>query len=127
MSEPRTGSTPNPWEVAWLLWNYTDNEHFYYVMLKPNGLEIGKEDPAYPGNQRFLFTQTTPYPIGESNSVRVTQRDGTFKVWVNGAFITEFKDKERPYTSGAIGLYAEDSDVHFELGAAALGADGVTA
>src|SRR5262245_14317418 len=38
----RTGSAPNPWEVGWLLWHYTDDQHFYYVILKPNGWEIGK-------------------------------------------------------------------------------------
>src|SRR3989442_2904189 len=43
---------PNPWEVAWVLWHYTDSTHFYYLILKPNGWELGKEDPAYPDNQR---------------------------------------------------------------------------
>ena len=46
----------NPWEVAWLLWHYTDDQHFYSIVLKPNGWELGKEDPAYPGAQRFLAT-----------------------------------------------------------------------
>ncbi|MDH6519748.1 hypothetical protein M2163_003267 [Streptomyces sp. SAI-135] len=36
----------NPWEVPWLVWAYTDPEHFYYVTLKPNGWELGKRDPA---------------------------------------------------------------------------------
>ncbi|MGI5527604.1 hypothetical protein ACQEVX_09325 [Streptomyces syringium] len=40
---------PNPWEVPWLVWAYTDPEHFYYITLKPNGWELGKRDPAYPG------------------------------------------------------------------------------
>ena len=56
----RTGSPPNPWEVAWVLWHYTDNSHFYYFVAKPNGWELGKEDPAYPGAQRFLATGATP-------------------------------------------------------------------
>ena len=45
---------PNPWEVAWLVWQYTDDHHFYSIVLKPNGWELGKEDPAYPAAQRFL-------------------------------------------------------------------------
>jgi hypothetical protein len=28
---------PNPWEVAWVLWRYTDNEHFYSFIVKPDG------------------------------------------------------------------------------------------
>jgi hypothetical protein len=43
---------PNPWEVGWAVWAYSDPTHFYYLALKPNGCEIGKADPAYPGNQR---------------------------------------------------------------------------
>src|SRR5205823_3621365 len=49
----RTGAAPNPWEVGWLVWHYTDNDHFYYFIPKPNGWELGKRDPAYPGGQRF--------------------------------------------------------------------------
>src|SRR5262245_24140693 len=24
----RTGSAPNPWEVAWVVWNYTNSDHY---------------------------------------------------------------------------------------------------
>ena len=33
VAQLRTGSDPNPWEVAWLLWNYTDDQHFYALAL----------------------------------------------------------------------------------------------
>jgi len=52
----RQGSAPNTWEVGWVLWHFTDDVHFYSFMLKENGWELGKEDPAYPGAQRFLAT-----------------------------------------------------------------------
>ena len=29
----REDGEPNAWEVAWLLWNYTDNNHFYALAL----------------------------------------------------------------------------------------------
>jgi hypothetical protein len=51
---------PNAWEVGWILWHYTDDHHFYYLILKPNGFELGKEDPGYPGDQRFLVTSSAP-------------------------------------------------------------------
>ena len=38
----REDGEPNAWEVAWLLWNYTDNNHFYALALKPNGWEVSK-------------------------------------------------------------------------------------
>lgn len=61
-------SEPNPWEVGWLLWCFSpdpthpydpsptsnSNFRFYAVVLKPNGWEVSKQDPAYPGGQRFL-------------------------------------------------------------------------
>jgi hypothetical protein len=106
--------TPNSWEVAWFLWHYTDNVHFYYVLLKPTGWELGKEDPAYPGAQRFLATGSSPtFAVGQSHRVRVVQVGSTITVTANGAPLVRFTDSERPYTSGAIGLYTEDAEAHF--------------
>ncbi|GAC1610355.1 MAG: hypothetical protein NVS3B26_16660 [Mycobacteriales bacterium] len=109
----RTGSPANAWEVGWLLWHYADNSHFYYVSLKPTGLELGKEDPAYPGAQRFLVTTGTAYPIGSSHTVRVVQVSNAVTVYVDGAVAASFQDVERPYTSGNLGLYDEDSVANF--------------
>src|SRR5687767_2697380 len=60
LEQLRTGSAPNPWESAWAVFGHTDDEHFYYVAFKPNGWELGKVDPAYPGAQRYLATGSTP-------------------------------------------------------------------
>jgi hypothetical protein len=112
----RTQSLPNPWEVAWLLWHYTDNEHFYYLILKPNGWELGKEDPLYPGNQRFLASASSPsFPIGTSYAIQVSHdQTNTIRVSVNGRLLTTFTDTERPYGAGQLGLYTEDSHVQFD-------------
>ena len=109
-------SKPKPWQVAWVLWNYTDNTHFYYFIPKPNGWELGKADPAYPGAQRFLATGTSPtYRIGRWYSVHVTQNaNNTITVSVDGQQIVTFTDTEEPYTAGHIGLYTEDAHVHFD-------------
>ena len=114
VSQLRTGSAPNPWEVPWLLWHYTDNYHFYYVILKPNGWELGKEDPAYPGAQRFLATGGGSFAVGPWYTVRVRQVGNTMTVWANGTELVTFTDNERPYASGRLGLYNEDSHVHFD-------------
>ena len=111
----RSGTPPNPWEVAWVLWHYTDDEHFYYFAAKPNGWELGKEDPAYPGAQRFLATGSAPaFPIGSWYRIRVAQAGDTIRVFVNDLLITTVTDQERPYTSGRIGLYTEDAEVYFD-------------
>lgn len=110
----RTGTQPNAWECAWVLWNHVDDAHFYYVVLKPNGFELGKADPAYPGAQRFLVTLDSPrFPIGSTHVVHVRQSGPTMSVWVDGILMTTFTDNERPYEAGHVGLYDEDSHALF--------------
>ncbi|RMB60335.1 LamG domain-containing protein [Tessaracoccus antarcticus] len=105
---------PNPWEVGWVLWNHTDDDHFYAVALKPNGWEISKQDPAYPGKQRYLATGDEPtFPIGESRRVEVTQDNGEMTVSVDGKVLASVIDRETPYRSGSIGFYTEDALVRF--------------
>lgn len=104
---------PNTWEVAWLVWAYTDPEHFYYITLKPNGWELGKRDPAYPGGQRFLATGERGFPVGKWYTVRVVQQGAHLQVAVDTAGLADFTDAERPYLQGALGAYTEDARVEF--------------
>jgi len=105
---------PNPWEVPWLVWAYADPEHFYYITLKPNGWELGKRDPAYPGGQRFLATGREKYPVGDWYTVRVEQRGPVLTVFAEGKPLVTFTDTERPYPGGRVGAYTEDAAVKFE-------------
>jgi hypothetical protein len=107
----RIGSEPNPWECAWLVWNYTDNEHFYYIALKPNGWELGKRDPAYPGGQRFLASGEDPFPIGAWHSFAISQDNARIVIRLNGVEVGSFTDAERPYPEGRLGLYSEDAEI----------------
>lgn len=105
----------NPWEVAWLVWHHTDNQHFYYVALKPNGWEIGKADPAFPGAQQFLASGTTPaFPVGPWYELRVRQVGAEMDVAVDGEPLARVLDPGDPYTGGSVGLYTEDAAVEFE-------------
>jgi len=113
VAQLRTGQPANPWEVGWVLWHYTDDAHFYYLLLKPNGWELGKEDPAYPGGQRFLATGGTPFAIGSWHSVSVSQVGNQITASADGTPLVSFLDNERPYLSGSVGLYSEDAYVHF--------------
>jgi len=113
VAHTRVNTAPNPWEVAWVAWNYTDDTHFYYLALKTNGWELGKEDPAYPGAQRFLATGSSPaFPIGNWYDMRIVQdASNKISVFVGGTLLTTFVDTERPYTSGRIAFYNEDARV----------------
>ncbi|MEV6212889.1 family 16 glycoside hydrolase [Kitasatospora sp. NPDC051914] len=104
---------PNSWEVAWVLWHYTDPQHFYYLALKPTGWELGKEDPAYPGSQRFLATGLPAYPIGPWYDVEIQQSGPTMSVTVQDRPLVTFTDEERPYLEGNVGLYSEDAHAEF--------------
>lgn len=109
----RPGS-PSPWEVGWVLWNYTDSAHFYAFALKPNGWELSKQDPAYPGGQRFLASGPTPRAqLGSWHTVDVVHAEDALAVSVDGVPTVRTQDAERPYHSGAVGLYCEDAVVEF--------------
>jgi hypothetical protein len=106
---------PNSWEAGWLLWRYTDDRHFYYLMLKPHGYELGKEDPAYPGDQRFLVTEDTPgFDLAAWHTLRIRQRGATITAYVNGHPLVTVQDHERPYFKGDAALYTEDAVAVFD-------------
>ncbi|MFD0318562.1 family 16 glycoside hydrolase [Streptomyces flavalbus] len=104
---------PNPWEAAWAVWHYTDDTHFYYLVLKPNGWELGKADPACPGNQCFLATHHGSYPVDDWHDVEVRQTGATMTVRVDGEPLVTHTDRTRPYPRGTVGLYTEDAVAEF--------------
>ncbi len=110
--------TPNPWEVGWFLWNYTDADHFYAVVLKPNGWEISKQDTDYEGNQRFLASgHDLTFAVGTSHHIQVTTTASeaglVMDVAVDGVHLATVTDAEHPYTTGSVALYCEDATVTF--------------
>jgi hypothetical protein len=106
---------PNAWEVGWVLWHYTSDQHFYYIILKPNGWELGKADPSYRGSQRYLATGTHPaFPTDRWYAVRVQQRGDAIQVSVDGHRLIRFADTQNPYLSGRVGLYTEDASATFQ-------------
>ncbi|MEP6779555.1 MAG: hypothetical protein ABJC26_06665 [Gemmatimonadaceae bacterium] len=108
----RRNSEPNAWEVAWVLWQYQDDEHFYYFIPKPNGWELGKRDPAYSGGQRFLATGTDQkFPVGHAYNVQIANRGNAITVTVDGVVLATVTDTERPYLTGRVALYSEDAEI----------------
>ena len=112
LKQLRTGSAPNPWECAWIVWHFSDFDHFYYLALKPNGWELGKRNPKYPGGQRFLATGNLSFAIGSWSRFRIAHIDNKITVTVNNMRLTTFVDSEKPiYRSGRLGIYTEDATV----------------
>ncbi|MGZ3575722.1 MAG: family 16 glycoside hydrolase [Vulcanimicrobiaceae bacterium] len=110
----RSGSSPYPCETGWILWHYTDDNHFYYFAPKTNGWELGKEDPSAPTARRYLATGTSPaFPVGTLQKIRIVQNGNAITVYDNGLKIVSVTDAKSPYTSGRFGLYCEDSEADF--------------
>jgi hypothetical protein len=107
--------SPHAWEVGWVVWHYTSNEGFYALTLEPTGWVLSKQDPAYPGGQRFLASGSTPsFRVGFSHTVGIVQIGNQITLTTDGKLLTRFTDEQRPYLTGAFGFYAEDSEAHFD-------------
>lgn len=117
----RQGDDPNPWEVVWLLWSYQDNDHFYALVLKPNGWEVSKQNPAYPGNQQFLASGSSPvFAVGRSYQVTLqvdttASDEMTATITVDGEHLATVTDSDSPYRAGPVGAYTEDATVEVTL------------
>jgi 1,2-diacylglycerol 3-beta-glucosyltransferase len=106
---------PHPWEVGWVLWHYTSNRSFYALTLEQHGWALSKQDPAYRGDERFLASGRTPgFPVGRAHRVQITQAGPTITIRADGHLLTRFTDTQRPYLTGSLGLYCEDSLARFE-------------
>lgn len=108
---------PNAWEVSWLVWNFIDDNHLYYFVLKPNGWEIGKRDPRYviPGvndGQKIIATGESVIapPMGQWYDFDIRVNGADADIYVNGVLACHFHDSDAGgLTAGKVGLYAEDA------------------
>ncbi len=108
----RTGSTPNPWEVGWVLFRYQDAKHFYYLIYKPNGVELGK---FVNDKQTFLATTSDPrMNIGSWDDYKIVVSGNNIKVYINDSKVIEATDGDSPLMTGKIGLYNEDAKVYYD-------------
>jgi 1,2-diacylglycerol 3-beta-glucosyltransferase len=113
----RTGQAgrPQPWEVGWVLWHYTADDRFYALTLEPTGWELSKQDPSYPGGERFLASGLAPrFPPGTAYTVGVVQVGNQITVSADGRVLARYTDRSDPYLGGAVGLYAEDAEATFD-------------
>jgi cellulose synthase/poly-beta-1,6-N-acetylglucosamine synthase-like glycosyltransferase len=112
----RAGSagSANPWEVGWVVWHYSSPQRFYALTLERHGWLLSKQDPAYPGGERFLASGRLPqFPLGATHQVGIIQVGGQILVSADGHLLAKFDDTQRPYETGAYGMYAEDSVATF--------------
>ena len=105
---------PNPWEVGWVVWHYTSEHSFYALTLEPTGWLLSKQDPAYPGGERFLASGPTPrFRVGVPHRVGIVQIGDQITVSADDHLLTRFTDTRQAYLRGSFGAYSEDSDARF--------------
>lgn len=114
----RKNSPANMWEVGWLFFRYSDTFHYYWLLVKPNGIELGKKDCDNCSNsvdgQKFLVTKSTPaLKYNTWNKVKVDMIGNNIKVFWNGNLVIDYTDKTMSpkLTSGNIAMYSEDAYV----------------
>lgn len=107
-----------PWEVFWLFFNYqtdtANKKKTNYIILKPNGLEIGKAT----GEVHQAILKTWPQPVslfGKDHRMRLQRLPTKMIITVDGSpdVVYEFaKDSEKPFDQkGNLGLYVEDAEI----------------
>ena len=108
LAQLRQNSPPNPWETAWIFWHYTDNFHYYALVLKTNGFQIEKKDKVELGHWQTVTIRHEGSSTGTPH----------IKVWVDGVKAADFGDNKinnsYKMSSGYIGLYNEDAMVNFD-------------
>jgi hypothetical protein len=117
----RQNSTPNPWEVAWIMWRFQDDWHHYYFIFKPNGVELGKKQNENQAEEQiFLYTANEPQlKINEWNTWRIKMSGNHIEIWLkvaDGSWLTvvDYHDDTPIVGPGNIGLYTEDAHVQFD-------------
>jgi glucose/arabinose dehydrogenase len=119
--QTRENTPAKQWEAAWILFRYTDDFHYYWFVVKPSGIELGKKDcdtctQPFQG-QVFLYTSETPtLKLGDWSNWQVSAIGNKIRIAVNGTEVVDFTDTTMSpqLGSGSIGLYDEDALVAFD-------------
>jgi hypothetical protein len=117
----RKNSPPNTWEVGWVFFRFSDTFHYYWLVVKPNGIELGKKDcdsctdPV--DGQQFLVTKSSPkITMNTWNSVKIDMVGNHIWVYWNGNLVIDYIDTAMSpiLASGQVSMYSEDAYVKFD-------------
>ncbi len=109
----RINSPPNAWECFWLVFNYLPSPDGFktanYVVLKPNGIEVGTMNSDV--GQKFLFTSNMPKMIlGVFNNYEIRKNNKTLEVLIDGVSLFNRTFEGLYDQAGTFGLYSEDAE-----------------
>jgi hypothetical protein len=114
----RQNSPANTWEVGWLFFRYSDTFHYYWLLVKPNGIELGKKDCDNCSDpvdgQKFLVTKSSPtLKMNTWNNVKIDMIGNNIKIYWNGNLVINYTDQTMSpkLASGSVAMYSEDAYV----------------
>lgn len=108
----RQNNSPNTWETAWVLFRFQDLTRYYYFILKPNGFELGKKHGS--DEQIFLATgENLKLELNKYYRLKILTQEANIQIFINEIKVIDYTDPS-PILNGSIGLYEEDSLVHFD-------------
>ena len=76
----RQNTPPNPWETAWIFWHWTDNFHYYALVLKTNGFQIEKKDNNNHNDSAEIYLIDVSHPkvkLGQWQTITIRHEDST--------------------------------------------------
>ncbi len=112
----RIGSTPNPWEVGWVVFGYKNDGKFKYLTLKPNGYGLELGESLLNDRQNFLYTSTLNkdfFPINKDYNVIINAQNNNITITINDKQYAQYSitNKDVLTVDGKYGFYTEDASV----------------
>ena len=96
-----------------MVWHYTSNQRFYALTLQPTGWVLSKRTPPTRATALSRVREDTGVQRGRLHTVGVVQVGDQMTVSADGHLLAQFTDTQRPYMTGAFGLYSEDAQARF--------------
>jgi hypothetical protein len=117
----RLNDPANSWEAGWVFFRYGDTFHYYWLVVKSNGVELGKKDcdncfDPFMG-QIFLKELESPtLQTGNWSTWSIQVIGNQIKVDIDGNQLIDYTDNtiSEKLREGAIALYTEDADVVYD-------------
>jgi hypothetical protein len=117
----RQNSPPNTWEAGWFIFRYTDTFHYYWFLIRSDGIELGKKDcdtctDPIEG-QQFLFTKDYPIlQLDKWTHWKVIMDGNHIQIFVDGTLLIDYIDDNMTsqLSSGAVAMYSEDAYVRYD-------------
>lgn len=117
----RLNDPPNSWEAGWVFFRYGDTFHYYWLVVKSNGVELGKKDcdncvDPFTG-QIFLKELGSPtLQSGDWSTWNIQVIGNRIKVSIDGNQLIDYTDMtmSEKLRGGSIALYSEDADVVYD-------------